>query len=344
MLTIFTIPKGFCNHFAVIQRNAIQSWLRLEPACEVILFGNDPGTAEVAAELGIRHVPDVECNEYGTPLLSSAFEKAQQIASHSLVCYLNADIILMSDFTQAVQRIRMRPFMMVGRRWCLDLGQPVNFDDAEWERELRSAAAEQGVLDDMAAVDYYVFPRGLVKEMPPFAVGRAGWDNGFIYWARSHGVPLIDATEAVMAIHQNHDYSHHPDGKEGAYKGPEAKQNIVLAGGLEHVRFTLWDATWLLGPQGLRPALKEVYLRRYRQSLPILFPQGGVRVEVLRAMISLGLMLYWWLPRLRPHRLTSALVRRVRAFHSAHFSHRDGQTIGVDGPDPDDISARKNQR
>jgi hypothetical protein len=50
MLTIFTIPKPFRGHIEVIQRNAIESWLRLRPQCEIILCGDDPGVAEAASE------------------------------------------------------------------------------------------------------------------------------------------------------------------------------------------------------------------------------------------------------------------------------------------------------
>ncbi len=62
MLTIFTVPKPFRGHIKVIQTNAIRSWLLLRPECEVILFGNDEGTAEIACELGRRHIPNIDCN------------------------------------------------------------------------------------------------------------------------------------------------------------------------------------------------------------------------------------------------------------------------------------------
>ena len=56
---ILSTPKAFNGLFAVIQRNAIESWTRLEPRPEIILFGRDAGTAELCDELGLRHVPDV---------------------------------------------------------------------------------------------------------------------------------------------------------------------------------------------------------------------------------------------------------------------------------------------
>src|SRR6202023_3325328 len=91
MLTVFSIPKAFVGHIGVIQRNAIRSWRMLHPEIEIILFGSDEGTAEVAREFGIRHEPNVERNEFRTILVHSAFAKAQSMARHEVVCYVNCD-------------------------------------------------------------------------------------------------------------------------------------------------------------------------------------------------------------------------------------------------------------
>jgi hypothetical protein len=82
VLTVLAVPKAFTGHTAVIQRNAIQSWLHLRPVCEVILFGDDAGTAEIAADLNVRHVPAVERNEYGTPLVNALFTAAERLANY----------------------------------------------------------------------------------------------------------------------------------------------------------------------------------------------------------------------------------------------------------------------
>ena len=94
MLTIFSTPKPFRGHIGTIQRNAIQSWKRLHPDVEVILFGDDEGAAEAAREFGLRHVPDVPRNEFGTKLLRGFFEPAQRMAQYDRLCYVNCDIIL----------------------------------------------------------------------------------------------------------------------------------------------------------------------------------------------------------------------------------------------------------
>ena len=270
MLTIFTIPKAFRGHIGIIQTNAIRSWLSLQPACEVILLGNDEGTAELASELRLRHVPDVECSEYGTPLVNSIFSIAQDIASHRLLCYVNADIILVSDFLPAVQRVHKYPFLMVGQRWDLELNEPVNFNEAQWESRLQTQLAEHGRLHSKGGLDYFVFPRGLYTDIPLFAIGRGGWDNWLIYRARSLKVPVIDATEAITAIHQNHDYSHVPGGETTVWKGPERQRNRELTRQGEH-SFTLDHATWILTPEGMRRALTMRHLYFRLAAMPVLF-------------------------------------------------------------------------
>jgi len=278
MLTLFTIPKPFRGHIAVIQHNAIRSWTLLRPACEIILFGDDEGTAEFAAELGIRHVPDVARNEYGTPLVNNLFEEAQRLAAYGLLCYVNADIILMSDFMRAVEKVARgkHRFLMVGQRWDVDINGLWNFEQPDWEEKLRAYVRKQGKLHPQTVIDYFVFPRGLCHNISPFAIGRTVWDNWLIYRARSLRVPVIDATDYVMVVHQNHDYTHHPT-------GPEAKRNLEMAGGYKHV-FTLEDATHILTSSGPKLDLSFSRLRRHLDTLPILFPHLHPVVKLIKTL------------------------------------------------------------
>ena len=106
MLSIFSTPKPFRGHIGVIQRNALKSWTLLNPDVEVILFGDDEGAAQAAAELSIRHEPNVERNEHGTKRLDYMFSTARALARHDILCYVNCDIILMDDFLRALKRVR----------------------------------------------------------------------------------------------------------------------------------------------------------------------------------------------------------------------------------------------
>lgn len=253
-LLIFTAPKPFTNpHIAIIQRNAIRSWLALGPRVEVILVGQEEGLAEAAAELGVRHLPDVARNSSGTPLVSSIFELARQNSASPLMAYVNADILLMPDFVEGAlcAAQQAKNFLLVGQRWDLDVREPLEFSTG-WPERLRERAQQQGKLHRASGSDYFIFPRHCFADMPAFAIGRAGWDNWMIYAGRRSGWPVVDATASIMIVHQNHDYSHLPGGQPH-YKLPETFENIRLAGG-KRVIFELRDVDRRLVEERLRPA------------------------------------------------------------------------------------------
>jgi hypothetical protein len=252
MLTIFTTAKPFRGHTAIIQRNALQSWKALHPGIEIILFGEDEGAAEAAREFGLRHEARVERNAWGSKRLDFMFARTQAIARHETLCYINCDIILMADFRRAVERVRAmhREFLMVGRRWDTEITEALPFTRpdggvTEWAAEVREIALRRGRKCAAEWIDYFVFSRGLYgADMPPFVL-RVFWDNWLVWKALDQGKPVIDASRAVMAVHQNHDYSYHPQGKAGVWSGEEAGLNGQMAGGWRHLR-TIADATEVL--------------------------------------------------------------------------------------------------
>jgi hypothetical protein len=244
MLTIFATPKPFRGHNGIIQRNAIGSWVRLHPDCEVILFGDEAGAAEVAEDLGVRHVPDVLRSEFGTKRLDYIFARAQEMARHDRLCYANCDMILLPSFCQAVDRVaRWSPkFLMIGRRWDTPLTQKLDFEPIDWASELREFATRSGKQQLTYAVDFFAFSRGLYADVPPFVVGRVYWDHWMVWKARSMKVPVVDATADVLAVHQNHDFAYHPGGLQGIKTDAESKRNRALAGGQLHL-YTIDHAT-----------------------------------------------------------------------------------------------------
>ena len=258
MLTLFTTAKPFRGHSGIIQRNALQSWKALDRDVEIILFGDDEGAAEAAEEFGLRHEPHVERNAWGTKRLDYMFARAQAIARSEILCYINCDIILMQDFWRAVERVRAmrREFLMVGRRWDTDVTEPLAFARADgqvsdWQAELRSLTLRCGRQCKAEWIDYFAFSRGLYgPDMPPFVL-RVFWDNWLVWKALDAGKLVIDASRAVMAVHQNHHYSYHPQGKAGVWSGEEAGLNGQLAGGWRHLR-TIADATEVLSPEKTR--------------------------------------------------------------------------------------------
>jgi hypothetical protein len=282
-LTLFTIPKAFRDpHLALIQRNALTSWRRLAPAVEVIVFGDDEGVAEASREFGALHIADVARNEFGTPLLDQAFRIAADRGSAGLLCYVNADIVLLDDFVAAARRLPTDPYLGIGRRWNCDVTEPLDFERGD--EALREWAIANGALDSGRGSDYFVFPRSYDFALPPFAVGRPGWDNWMIGRALRLGLPVIDMTPSVLAIHQNHDYGHVPKAMGSDWEGPEAERNRALAGDTDRFIHSPFNATHLLGTDRLRRALSRRHLRARIEAFVALRPVARPLHRLIRLL------------------------------------------------------------
>jgi len=263
MLTLFAAPKPFVGHAGLIQRNAIRSWTLLDPACEIILFGDEPGIGETAREFGLRHVPDPKTNHFGLPVVNDLFDRAERLATNDLLCYVNADIILPPNFAKTTYSVASEcgDYLMIGRRIDIDIADPVNFS-GDWYGRLNTFAEHRGRLHDRTGIDYFAFRRGMLGGyMPPFSVGRVMWDNWTIYWARLRSIPVIDATQAVRCFHQNHDYAHAkaPAGGnddvfgEARMESPQQNWNKLL-GFHEMFAYHIGDASHCLLDDRLVPA------------------------------------------------------------------------------------------
>jgi hypothetical protein len=279
LLTIFATPKKFEGHIGVIQRNAIESWTRMRPKPEIILFGTDAGTAEIAAEFGLRHVPTVKCNEWGTPLVSDLFEQAEHLGQTKVLAYVNSDIILFDDFAHAIGRVAAagHNFLMVGRRTDVDVKEPVDFR-SDWAPALREHAHRDGVLQIARSIDYFAFSRGLYPAMPPLAIGRFWWDNWLLWKARAVGATVVDASRAVLAVHQNHDYGHttYGRGKLDLMASEESIRNARLTceanpadydeGFFWRYAYTIDDATHKLTASGIQSNPRRLWKQFKRYS------------------------------------------------------------------------------
>lgn len=315
-ISFFTTCKPMKGLAGVQQRNALQSWLRIDPGNEVIVFGNDEGVAEVAAELGALHVPRIECNDFGTPLLSDMFRQAQLRARNQHVCYVNADIILTASFQKALRRLARKrwDFVMIGQRWDIEEEQPIDFSGPDWEERLHKSYSATRVLSDATALDYFLFPRRMDLSLPAFAVGRPAWDNWLVmHLSGRSDVRLINATGTVTVYHQAHGYQHVKQRTGQAWEGPEADRNRAVARQFSepdsfypHL-YTVRSARWLLSPLGVVPAWTPRHLRSrlYAEYAPKL---SGIRRSLaLRSHLRAIIGPVWW----RMKAVIKAVLRRV---------------------------------
>jgi hypothetical protein len=284
-LTLFSTPKPFTDpKIAIIQRNAIRSWKELGSEVEILLIGDEEGVGDHASEFDVTHQKEVKRNSSGTPLVNSIFEFARKAGLSPLLAYVNADILLLPSFVETARRILnlSRKFLLIGQRWDLDVTNELDFSTG-WQERLAEDCAIRGSLHKPAGSDYFIFPKECFITIPDFAIGRAGWDNWMIFESRKQGWQTIDATREIQVIHQNHDYSHLPDG-QSHYRLPETAENIRLAGGSMAI-FTLADANLELKKHQItkkRISLRSVF--RELEILPLLrwnSNRWSVRIHII---------------------------------------------------------------
>jgi hypothetical protein len=246
----------------------------LRPKPEVVLFGDDQGSSRICAELNVQHHPELERTEFGHPSVSDLLRSAQVTARADVVCYVNCDIVLMSDFMDAVQSVLswrgIRPFLAIGTRWNVWMNDPIDFS-TDWERQLRRAIEEDARPGTPGTLDYFVFSRGLYKTIPSFGVGQPYWDNWMVYAAWRTGARVLDLTPVTKAVHQRHDYGRtnqaHSTVYQG-YTGPAAERYRALAG--VGGDFGLREANHVVTTRGVEPAWRARgswtrFLQRFRR-------------------------------------------------------------------------------
>jgi hypothetical protein len=214
VITFFTHCRPFEGEFDALQRMALESWGSAVPDCEIINVANS-----------------VAFNEHGTALVNSIFEVGEQKAHYDLLCEVSSDIVLGADINRALQAIAdiERPFV-VGQRWDIEPG----------------AHPDTAKLHPPSAADYFIYRRGTLGEIPPFAVGRTCYDNWLI-WAAIHrwDMTVIDATEIITAIHVNHG---HPEygSKARMMQSDERRENYRLMLETAPRHFQVDDAPYVL--------------------------------------------------------------------------------------------------
>ncbi len=228
MITFFTIPRPFTDLHKIIQSNSILSWKKIYPKCEIIVFSDHASIAEFCKQNNLKLIESFKSNSYGTPLLSDIWKIVKKSSLNNLICYINTDIILFSDFFERAKKVNFDEFLLAGRRWDLNITDYIDFN-SDWELKLKKLIKEKGVLHAETGVDYFLFPKKIMPEMPPFAIGRAWWDNWLLTYFLNKKIPLIDGT-SITTVHQNHDYNHiKSTNNKTTNKGIERNQNEAIA-------------------------------------------------------------------------------------------------------------------
>ncbi len=249
MITIFSVPKPFEGIFKTIQENAIKSWLSLSPKPEIILFGNENGVEEISKKYSLTHIKEIRTNNNGTPVLSDIFSEAYKYAKYDILCFINADIIINPKLVIVLEKVlkQYQVFLLIGQRLDVD---GINFlldtSKNNWFEELLKNYSTNVKLHGPTGIDYFIHKRGLFEHMPDFLIGRTCYDNWVIYYAKDiKKIPVIDVTNILPVIHQNHPYLTKEKKQFDPWRTKEARYNYKLAGGYGYC-YTIEDANYYM--------------------------------------------------------------------------------------------------
>ena len=245
MLTVTLTPKPFSGSVGRAQRLALDSLRALGPDVEIVMAGPGADTEAEAHRVGAHWVPDLQAGEEGLPLLPELLRAGRRrVSGAGAIMYANADIAFTPELIRAIAGVTLPSFVLTGRRF-----------EVPKEAVLGERSPRLGELVGLArlhpagdfGVDYFVFPRSVALEdrMPPLVVGRPGWDNWLIGWAREAGVPSIDASSVVTAMHLDSS----PPVWDWSQPGSEANRSLAAA----HLHLGLLDTTHAYQHGRVRP-------------------------------------------------------------------------------------------
>jgi hypothetical protein len=248
VLTLFSVAKPFRGRIAAIQRNALRSWMLLHPAVQIILFGDAEGSQEVAWELGIRYEEHPQLTASGSVRLDYMFTTAQRRARYKTLCYVPCDTVLLADFCDALNRVEAlyREFLMVGRSCHLNLSAPLPFGDVDWHSWLRrrTQMAARQIFSEGTA--YLAFSKGTcLADVPPIPIDSPCCTKWLLWKALSDQVPVVDASEMVLAVRQHGDVEGWPTA--GSETEESAAESVARCGSERHLR-SVANAPYLLTP------------------------------------------------------------------------------------------------
>lgn len=154
--------------------------------------------------------------EFEGPLFPFAemVKMVERDSDADILMYANADILF--DKTQIAAIWEMWGGQLpdvLGDKFLLS-GQRVDILEAGTKR-----------LHRPSGMDYFVFRRGMFRDLPRVVMGRAYCDNALLAYCLRRGVPVVDASFALRVEHQFHDYGHIAGGRNAVWEGDEAMAN-----------------------------------------------------------------------------------------------------------------------
>jgi len=216
-LTIFT-SFDYSEDKAQINNNTLVGVRTIEGRINFILY-TDCSSARQMGESAKWTVRPVPKTHVGIPVLSSMFLEAMSTLTTHFYLYMNADILFDSDLMVTLNKVQSylearnmsrHPLLMVGRRKNVEtISSSGLTTDNKWRTIIQRSYLNFKLFQN-DALDYFIVNRYFLWEnIPKFVIGRVGFDNWLMTYARMHNYVTVDATASILAVHQTRSGQNH---------------------------------------------------------------------------------------------------------------------------------------
>ena len=196
----------------VTYENTLRLWSQLAPMVRRILYYSPSqrlaGLHQLACRLGweVYPCPVASTTPGRLPVLRHMFLHAQETGERTpFYGYANGDIVFDDSLVSTLRALRhfanfSKELLIVGRRtnYKMDANETIP-TLSEVTRRGRSGETFMGTAFDFFISKYEGYPW---RAIPDFVVGRIGYDDWLVATAIDRGIPVVDASASLVALHQ----------------------------------------------------------------------------------------------------------------------------------------------
>ena len=233
LISMVTAFKKFQGNYDRIQKSAIFSWNSND--LQVVAPNNEIGIKDSCKDFqNITFIEGVKRGRelgFGTqaPIFKDLIERALPVIGTPMVGFLNADIVLLEDFSKKIEKILEKygyDIFITGSRSDIRLDYYVN-DEPSYKR----IQAEPRTL--FSGSDFFITSkfiwRLLVSGMPDFIMGRCCLSDWLYLQAHINRLKKYNCTNFLPTLHPVHGDEHiYQQEKAHGIKSPSSQHNLNL--------------------------------------------------------------------------------------------------------------------
>jgi hypothetical protein len=232
-ISTVTAFKHFQGNYDRIQKSAMYSWKANDlqvvvPNNEVDTKGSCAGFSNITVIEGVKRGRELGFATQA-PILKDLIDKALPVIDTPMVAFLNADIVLLEDFTEKVEKIFEKygyDVFITGSRSDIQANYYVN--NEETYKKIQSEPRTPFPGSDIFITSKFIW-RQFISGMPEFIMGRYCLSDWLCLQAQVKKLKKYNCTNFIPTLHPVHGDEHiYQQEKAHGVKSPSSQHNMNL--------------------------------------------------------------------------------------------------------------------